>query len=142
MPAPSQPTGSTRTHVIQVDARAVWNRSALVLRKGVAYTFHVPPEARWKDWTISCGADGHDHWLTRPFKFLLRVPAIHGQPVRFFSLVGTLGERLDTAFVIGQQCTRTFTKDGELLCSANDVPWAYSNNRGSLPLTIDWIEPG
>lgn len=140
----SPPAGTSNSRVIRevaVDAHEKWNRSGLVLRKGVAYSFLVPREARWHDWFVPCGAEGHDHWTTRPFKFLLRVRSVAGRPVPFFMLVGTLGGRIETAFPIGLGCTRTFVEDGELVCFANDVPWAYGNNHGVLPLTVEWSEP-
>jgi hypothetical protein len=54
----------------------------------------------------------------------------------WFALVGAVGERRDTQFVIG--CDREYQprRDGRLFCFANDVQIAYVNNSGSVELTV------
>lgn len=124
---------------VVITAQAKWNHTGIRLLAGTTYTFRVPPAARWKDWTVSCDAAGHDHWSTRPFKRWLRVPSAAGKPVPFFALVGALGEDLTTAFPIGLGGKPwSCPVDGELVCFANDVDWAYCNNSGNIPLTVEW----
>jgi hypothetical protein len=58
----------------------------------------------------------------------------------WFALIGTLNGRDDTAFVIGRQLEYTADASARLVCFANDVPWAYWNNFGSVTLTITRLE--
>ena len=130
------PHGATPVGMIRVDAATRWNYTGYLLRKEVTYRFLVPPGQTWRDWYGTSGPEGYSRWYLAPLSPLLRVTtAANGRP-KFFTLIGTLGSSVEDAFIIGSGTTHTATGDGELVCFANDVPWAYSNNRGTISFTV------
>jgi hypothetical protein len=123
--------------MIRIDAATRWNYTGYPLRKGLTYRFVVPPGQTWRDWYVISGPDGYSRWYLAPFIPLLRVTStVNGRP-RFFTLIGAVGPSVEDAFIIGNGTTHTATADGELVCFANDVPWAYSNNRGAILFSVD-----
>ena len=119
-----------------IHARPRWNHTNVILKQGDTYDVQVPPGQQWRDSGVKCGPDGFTNLLVAPFTPLLRVRAVNGQRARFFTLIGTIGESLRHAFIIGNGTKFTAAADGELVCFANDVPWAYFNNKGSIEIQV------
>jgi hypothetical protein len=123
---------------IVVPASERWYHTGFNVERGERYRFTVPPGQRWHDWYIPSGPEGYaDKLVNRLTRPLLRVKSLNGVPIRFFALIGTVGEDLATAFVIGGGCEWIATASGELVCFANDVGFAYWNNRGTMTFTVE-----
>ena len=55
----------------------------------------------------------------------------------WFALVGALGDEDDELFLIGSgQKNYEATRDADLYLFANDLPFKYDNNKGSLVVKI------
>jgi PA-IL-like protein len=119
-----------------VDARHRWNHTGIFADAGKRYCFTVSPDAKWFDWKITSGPEGYTRWFLLPFRLFLRVRRGLNGPARFFSLIATIGESTEYAFVIGYRYTMEAPISGEIVCFANDAPWAYGNNSGSLEVAI------
>ena len=119
-----------------IDARLHWNHTKVFLKQGERYDVTVPPGQEWRDSGVKCGPEGFTNLLVALFKPWLRVRTVHGRRAQFFTLIGTIGESLKHAFIIGNGAQFTAAADGELVCFANDVNWAYSNNKGSIEILI------
>lgn len=120
-----------------IEARLRWNHTSIVLQQDKRYRINVPPGQEWRDASFKCGPDGYTNLLTAPFTPFLRVRTAQGRRARFFTLIGTIGESTTHAFIIGNGTEFTAGANGELVCFANDVSWAYFNNRGSIKIMIE-----
>ena len=120
-----------------MDAATRWNHTGYVLEKGRRYEFIVPSAQTWRDWQIVCGPGGYARWYLAPFTQLLRVTRASNGKARFFTLIGAIDESTDHAFVIGNGCTYIAAGGGELVCFANDVPWGYCNNKGTISFSVE-----
>ena len=118
----------------EISAKEKWNHTGFVLEAGGIYRFMA--EGRWTDWTIVYGPDGGEsgsNFFLRLFERSRRSPKHN-----WFALIGGIGEDDATTFLIGSLNPHfTAVCGGELTCFANDVPFAYFNNKGSVILTIE-----
>jgi|GEM_PF-983520 len=125
-------------------ARPHWNDTGITLEKGRRYQFHV--SGRWTDWFVPSDATGplcplFDLALlpTRPG---LRYPPSRDLRAKYFSLVGTLGRPQDGralpahAFLIRPGMIYQAPETARLHAFANDLPFAYGNNKGCLRLRV------
>ncbi|MGC2855507.1 hypothetical protein ACM64Y_08530 [Novispirillum sp. DQ9] len=109
-----------------ISSRIFWVHTRILLRPGQRYV--MTAEGQWVDWFVPSTAAGSDLTLKRD---KWRVPS-----ARLFSLIGAIGERPDTAFVIGERWDGSVPEEGELCCFANDLPRMYWNNWGSVTLRV------
>lgn len=120
---------------VDIVARDYWNNTGIVLERGVRYK--LTAEGEWKDRSIVSSASGYSrslNWLQRLTQHLRRAPEL-----RWFALVGALDRDLSTRFLIGESVVYTPIRDGQLTCFANDLRGFYSNNSGSVRLTVERI---
>ena len=120
---------------IRIPSRQRWAHTAFALTAGKTYRIEVPPGQHWWDLYIRYGPQGGTTGpLQRALAGKLR---FKGAKAEYFTLIGTIGESLEHAFVIGEgPCTFTAPASGELVCFANDLDSAYWNNFGAIKLTI------
>jgi hypothetical protein len=120
-----------------VQANDPWFDTGIQLRRGLTYRIEVPPGQTWIDWFVKCGPEGRTTSLQKLFHRRLRVRQEGQRRAEFFTLIGTIGRSLEHAFIIGAgPRTCTAVMDGPLVCFANDVPWAYWNNRGAIDINV------
>ena len=128
------------SHIFEVIARSKYNWSGVQLKAGAEYTFSVPENAKWQDGSMECGAEGWQSeelpWYKEGF-----VKAFEGhrrlKDANWFALVGALGDEDDEIFLIGD-CSLPYTssREADLYLFANDMESKYSNNNGSMMVTI------
>ena len=120
-----------------IEAKEKWNDTGYRLSKGKNYRFTA--SGKWIDWCIETDANGYSRWWLYLAVLLRRVPK-----ARWFSLIGAIDRRPRTQFDIGRLIreNRVYRAkiSGELSCFANDVGFAYGNNKGSIELEVE--EPG
>lgn len=114
----------------EIASREYWNDTGVILQKGFTYDFEA--EGVWKDWFIKCDADGFSRWYLKPLARYKR-----SRDNKWFTLMGSINK--ENIFSIGIKNRLISPTTGELSCFANDVSWAYSNNKGSLTLKITRI---
>jgi hypothetical protein len=125
---------------VKVPADNPWYHTGLLLRKTHVYKMEVlPPDQTWRDTTKMkpFTADGRVIPLGVGAKPFFRMPF-----VKWFALLGSIGENSDTYFKIGLLLEKyTPDEDGELVCFANDVNGLgrYDNNSGEMNFTITRI---
>lgn len=114
-----------------IDSREHWNTTGIVLVTGSRYQARASGE--WHDASKVCDADGwvSDSDLIRDLEHFRRV-----RDANWFALIGAYDQDRRTEFVIGKCLEFVATQDGELTCFANDAPFMYWNNKGSISLTI------
>jgi len=119
---------------IVVPANERWFNTKVTLERDAKYRIEVPPHQEWTDWWIPSGPEGGANWLQRPFRPWLRFPHRRGDDpcADFFTLIGTIGESMDHAFVIGAGRRFQAPVSGQLFCFANDLWLAYGNNKGVM----------
>ena len=131
LPVRSLARGETATSH-PVFARVRLNRTGVRLESGAVYSFVAIDAKGWRDWFLSTDPEGFERRSMRAFERWRRV-----RHARWFQLIGQIGDDPSTAFSIGGKLTGYIpANSGELLLYANDVSWAYWNNRGSLRLEI------
>ena len=120
---------------VPVSAKVHWNHSGILARQGERFLLATGNVVDWRDAWVEASPDGQndvpwvlDNKFARGF---LRYP--HAE---WYALVGAMDERLDTCFLVGRSVTFQAGHEGELCFFANDAPWAYYNNHGTLDLTI------
>ena len=123
---------------MRIIARRKWNHTGVHVKPGERYSLRAA--GKWRDLFIRCDADGYPtervpaltRGLMRRFEPKRRSPA-----EQWFCLMGALVEDDSRIFRIGT-VLRDWSPEqaGELLCFANDVPFAYLNNFGSIELTV------
>ncbi|MCA0996116.1 DUF2235 domain-containing protein [Alloyangia pacifica] len=153
-----------QSDTFNVYAREQWNYSGIYLQAGVTYDFTARGE--WLDGSITCSPDGAPdgfhlaYALVSPFDWYQRrrrestknpnatIPlARREQDLPWFCLVGVIasgtGVHAQTkelcpheVFRIGSQARITPKTSGYLYCFANDVWYAYANNKGKVRLTV------
>jgi len=129
-----------------VKAAEKWNKTGIVLEKGKTYKFEARGE--WVDKDMRTTANGfttEDYYTEHPSELIRilmgflekyrRIPQAN-----WFTLIGTIGKTTKTHFIIGTEKTYKAVQDGELFCFANDVSFAYENNKGELELEVTKIE--
>lgn len=123
---------------VTVWADRPWNATGIAVAAGEAYLLRA--SGTWTDWFVHATPDGIAlDEVPRLARLVYRVfaRARRAPEAPWFALVGALGPTERTAFAIGRGRTWTAPADGELHAFANDVPFAYWNNRGTLQLTIE-----
>ena len=121
---------------MEIIARNKWNHTGFQLEQGVEYKFSA--QGQWIDWYIVHGPDGDGsgaNLFLRLFEHFRRRPKD-----KWFALIGAVGEDESTTFLIGSNLRFRANHSGELTCYANDVPWAYDNNRGSIQLEVERLD--
>ena len=112
---------------MEIIASKKWNHTGFQLEEDREYGFVA--NGQWIDWFMAYGPDGGTSGLNlflRLFEPFRRRPKDN-----WFALIGAVGEDESTSFLIGSSNPRfKAAKSGELTCYANDVPWAYANNKG------------
>jgi hypothetical protein len=127
---------STPTEII-VPASERWYHTGFHLEVGARYRITVPPGQVWTDWFVKNGPEGSTTFLQKILRHRLRFPPTRHPRAEFFTLIGTIGESLDNAFVIGAgPCEFPAAISGEFVCFANDLWSAYWNNKGEMRLSI------
>lgn len=123
---------------IRVSSRRRWVHTGFPLVAGATYRIEVPPGQHWWDLYIRYGPEGGVTGpLQRGLADKLRVKGHASRKAEYFTLIGTIGESIEHAFVIGAgPCVFTAPISGELVCFANDLDSAYWNNFGSMKLSI------
>ena len=118
----------------KVQARKKWNKTDYQISEGKTYRFSAT--GQWTDWYIDIDAKGYERLWLKPFRSLRRFP-----DGKWFSLIGAIDRDKSTQFDIGslieQQATYTATASGTLYCYANDVSFAYVNNKGAINLIVE-----
>jgi hypothetical protein len=115
---------------VNIHAKKFWNHTVIGLKVGQQYLLKA--EGKWIDWYIETDANGYSRWYLRPYEIFRRM-----RRENWFALIGTIGESLNNAFLIGMGPTDYMPPiSGELVCFANDMPGFYWNNYGSVQLTV------
>ncbi|MDH5730927.1 MAG: hypothetical protein OEZ58_18215 [Gammaproteobacteria bacterium] len=112
------------------------NRTGLSVSEGEVYQFQS--QGYWIDKKYPSDATGFNNpFLDIVFGEMKRVP--NG---KFFSLICEVGQYNREIINIGEliETNRHYTakRSGELICYANDVYYAYCNNKGSVDLSV-WL---
>lgn len=118
------------TITTRIDASTSLNDALITIKAGETYEFNAA--GVWKDWMISCDADGYSNAYMSLFN---RWKRAKNHP--WFALIGTFNQK--NYFLIGSHAKITFTHEGRLFCFANDVAGFYWNNKGCLQLTISRV---
>lgn len=129
-------TPSSSPVSVPILARSRWVTTDLQLLRGTSYSFEAI--GTWTDWTITCDANGYEsngRVLLRMTEWLRRAPR-----QRWFALIGTIDRNMRTQFLIGTSATVVSPATGILTCFANDVAFAYWNNRGQVELRVQTID--
>lgn len=113
---------------VNVFARPKWNATGVVLVAGEEYRLTVQYGV-WRDWFVTTTANGFRKWYLRPFEFMRRA-----KKDNWLTLMGAIDRRPETVFRIGASWHGRAQIGGELTCFANDAPFAYANNSGSVIL--------
>jgi hypothetical protein len=92
--------------------------------------YHFSASGKWKDWFITCDANGWHGIGTRWFRRFARIT-----DVDLFYLCASFDKDTQRQFPIGTQREYTvkpsdcIQETAELFLFANDLPWMYWNNR-------------
>ncbi|HEY5892311.1 MAG TPA: hypothetical protein VIT91_03680 [Chthoniobacterales bacterium] len=130
--------GTATSFEVKVCSRERWNHTGIQLESGASYHIKVPSGQHWNDMHLRYGPEGGTTgWAQEKFAHKLRFKGDARAKAEYFTLIGTIGESLDHAFVIGSGPVDFVAPiSGELVCFANDVPQAYWNNSGHVTFTI------
>ncbi len=118
------------SQTITIKAKDYWNHTGIYLEKGAEYSFIA--QGNWIDWYIESDANGFRKDSMKLFESLRRAPKEN-----WFSLIGSINK--EKSFFIGKNSQVVASDSGELVCFANDVPFFYWNNKGSLELIVKRI---
>lgn len=118
----------TEPVVAGVAAREKWNFVA-TLEGGIEYQVQPIEGQTWVDWFTECGPEGYDRGFLKPFRWLRR-----HKTAPWFALIGVLGD--GEPFEIGAGTRVTPDVTDALRCYANDIPWMYWNNKGSIDVSV------
>lgn len=112
-----------------------WNCTGVSLDAEGIYSLSPTDVEGWKDGWIESTPEGHNATFLLPFRWLRRY-----REALWLALVGTIDRDLKTCFDLGSGLDKfTPSVSGELCCFANDAPFTYWNNSGSLRLEITRI---
>jgi len=120
---------------VSVSARQYWTNSSIDVKAGEQYALRAL--GTWEDGPKSCGPDGYECALLAPLQRMRRVPEANWN-----SLIGSLDKRKESEFVIATATTLVCREPGRLYAFANDAPFMYWNNRGTLRLSITRLSDG
>ncbi len=130
---------------VKIRAESYWNASGLLLKKGATYNFKVIEESDWKDAGKAATAEG---WVDPEPGLLAVARSLARAPdQKYFYLMGALrgacydGLICEHLFPIGSETEFTAPADGEFCSFANDNPFMYWNNKGSITLKIRRLKP-
>lgn len=112
-----------------IHARIKWNLTGILLEAGA--TYELAATSSWRDWYRIAGPGGYDSAAQSLFESMRRF-----KEADWFALIGALDKDDSTAFVIGDGCSYSPSRDGQLCCYANDIYSMYWNNSGSVVLTV------
>jgi len=117
--------------VAPIFARNKWNDTTIEVRTGETYTLEAT--GAWYDASIRTGPDGY----ASPSAGFRLVEGRRRFPEgNWFQLIGAIGQDGVTSFAVGRSKELSPLKDGVLYCYANDLPFMYGNNSGSLKLKV------
>ncbi len=118
-------------------ARKKWNSTGINLVVNQDYHLTVSTNEKWIDWFVSCNADGFpsSNWILKNSERLRRSPQEN-----WFALMGTINFDTDNLFKIGTDKILQANQSGILTCFANDIPFMYWNNKGSIQLIVTRIK--
>ena len=95
-------------------------------------TWSFSATGKWKTGFVWCGPDGYRNFFYDALEFAPRAPRWAR-----LTLMGKFRDEPDRlAFPIGAGCTKTFTRSGELVAFANDLPDGYGDNNSAVMLTV------
>lgn len=123
---------------VEVIANQKFNATGVRVARGQRY--QLVAAGIWNDGGIDTGPDGFvidrdapvvSRWLLKLCARLLRYPGRN-----YFCLIGCTRSNRETFFPIGVSLEWSVATDGELACFANDVPFAYWNNRKRITLSV------
>jgi hypothetical protein len=129
---------SHRRAVCRILACAYRHPTGIILEKDAVYRFEA--SGRWHDANIECGPEEYalssrpipQRWVLAAGCPLLRV---RGAP--YFELIGEVPAGSKRHVRIGaKRANWLCPASGELAAFANDVPFVYSNNSGSIELIV------
>jgi uncharacterized protein (DUF2235 family) len=116
---------------LAVHARAKWNATPIWVSKGERY--RVAASGVWHDASIPCGPAGYE---SSSLGFRLVAPFRRARKANWFALIGTINQTEATSFVIGDGVEIGVPRDGLLYCFANDLPFMYFNNSGTIRMIV------
>jgi hypothetical protein len=119
-----------------VHAEIRWNDSGIDLVAGGKYDLVVLGSQTWNDSSIVSSTDGYTSRLgQRIWERFRRVSLAD-----WLELIGTIGKSTKDPFIIGSKLI-CFSPSisGRLYCFANDLPFMYWNNSGSIKVIVGRI---
>ncbi len=125
-----------------VKAASKWNASGVRLLAGHIYAFTIQKEKyEWKDKSIASTAQGWPKGTIDSMPLWQRPFITASEPFRrapdhnWFELTGMTAEVGETVFkIMGEP--KPLEASGEFCAFANDLPWMYDNNIGSMMLRV------
>ncbi len=117
----------------RINANNPWNDTLVELEQGATYRIEPHQSDFWIDLVIPAGPEGYasPNGLMKAHEAERRLPEEN-----WFALIGTIGDALVHAFVIGKGTTYRALEAGELVCFANDIEEFYGNNFGYIQINI------
>lgn len=117
---------------LQIQARPKWNNTQFRVVQGRRYKLFST--GTWYDASIACGPEGY-----KSFSLFFRWAERFRRAPRadWFCLIGAFDRDKSTLFAIGRGTTIQATRNAMLTCFANDLPFMYRNNSGSVQLEIE-----
>ncbi len=112
-----------------IDSKKKWNDAGVDLIAGRRYRYSAT--GRWKDWFIRCDTDGYSNLFMDLYGWIKRTPS-----ARWFQLIGAVDKHPAYIVKLGTSGTFTAPASGRLWAYANDAPFAYGNNSGSVELSV------
>ena len=118
-----------RVEYVEVDSRFFWTNSSRTYDSGeTLYLKVIPTNQTWHDWYIETDAEGYTNYFNVKLRY---------QRGNIFALICCVQGAMDTCAYIGKENVFQVTKTaGYLSCFANDNPYMYWNNRGSINVGI------
>jgi hypothetical protein len=117
-------------NMVKIFSREKWNDTKIDLIEGCQYKYKAT--GKWIDWFIECDADGYSNFFMNfLFGQIKRTPS-----AKWFQLVGVVDKDKSYTVELGTKGTFKARKSGRLFVYANDVGFAYRNNRGYVELEI------
>lgn len=147
---------------LEVEAHSCWNRTGIAVQPGEQYD--ITAAGQYLDNEYVCTTDGFEspNWLMRRFERSRRVenapwfkliasvhpsPILEGQQPETTNVVTNLFKETfhqsiskydaeSQLVAVGTQGSIEVKQAGYLYLFANDAPWAYANNQGSVRATV------
>ncbi len=109
-----------------------WNDTGIDLVKGKKYRYSANGE--WIDLSIRTDADGFTKWYMAVMNWSKRNPGSN-----WFRLMGAVDKIDEYTIEMGKEGVFVAPESGRLWAYANDAPFAYGNNCGSVELLVEEI---